>query len=164
MLIILGYTGTGKTTYAKEVARISAAEDPVVISAGGWVREATGIHEHSVEASRLLAAESLKLLREDPYRAARWIKDRAETCRPVIVEGIRNPLDFTYLYHPSRDLVVWLKHPRMFAANDFEQSGLHAIETYLGFVSTMTSITRFDVTSRTLIHANTVADRLLQDY
>lgn len=94
-MIIVGFTGAGKSTLAQKVAEAAQSEEDVhVVSAGGWVRAATRIYEHGPDARRELEAATRRILDEDPEAGRRWLRGQIKTCRPVIVEGLRFYGDF----------------------------------------------------------------------
>jgi hypothetical protein len=120
VLIIIGGTGSGKTTTARKLA----AQRPI-ISAGGWVRDLTGIREHSEEAAADLAAASIRQLEIDPLSAVSWINEQVQKhpTRDVVLEGLRNPFDLLHLAKPG-DHVLDMGGEGVSA---WERSGLAAL-------------------------------------
>jgi len=138
VLIIIGNTGTGKSTLAQKIAECLPEEEPVVISAGRWIREYMDEWGHGPEVAAKLSKASTDILRKDPTYCLRWLRSQTETCRPVIVEGMRNPVDFTGLFTPGQDIVIQTIGGK--PANEFERTGLEAINAYLAFLQRMSLV------------------------
>jgi hypothetical protein len=97
---VIGATGMGKTTTARQLAQQTGAEH---VSAGHWIRLETGRYDHGKEAAAFLAEESRRRLAEDPLVASRVLAEYVECRRDdgVIIEGVRNPTDLLYLLRPG---------------------------------------------------------------
>lgn len=95
---IIGSTASGKSTLAARIADHTGAE---VISAGQWIRAATGCQIHGAAAAEKLGEESRQRLSEDPTVGARSLSSQAQALRAaghcVVVEGLRNPVDLVAL-------------------------------------------------------------------
>lgn len=120
-LFIIGNSRSGKTSLAKRLAG-----DANFISASGWVREnapAKTIDQTDEQYIEFLGEWSTRQLRKDPNISARYtlLRMTLNGTLPVrlgkphqIIEGIRNPRDFSFLYRPD-DLVIRLNK----VGNDF---------------------------------------------
>lgn len=98
MIVILGPTGSGKSTLAAAIADIvQKQEDVHVISAGKWARTQFGIEEKTPEAAQQLWNLTQEHLSYHPHAITNWLSQELETCRPVIVEGIRSVIDFIHI-------------------------------------------------------------------
>lgn len=164
-LFIVGVTGSGKTTLAKKVAdAASQREDVVVISASGWIRSITGIKGHSKADVQALTDRSKEELAKNPTVALDWIRGQIHGCRPTIIEGCRNPVDFFGLYDPCEDYVVFIES-YMKPASEFESVGLHTIRSCVqGMVDGGFMPSRFVVTNiRDQLNPTALADLLLGD-
>lgn len=109
MIIIIGITGSGKTTLAKEIKdfwKDTVPDDLYVISAGQWAREKFDIYEKSPEAASKLWFLTQEYLKTDPEAIRNWLRNQMETCRPVIVEGLRNPRDAAMIAEQRPDYVL----------------------------------------------------------
>lgn len=118
-VFILGPSGSGKTTLANQLAN---ALDCPCISGGAWIREALNEYGHTPEIAQKLSEASREILRGDPLYCYKWLKGQVKDS-PVVIEGLRNPLDFFGLWTPE-DVVVFLEGEY---ASDFERIGLGAI-------------------------------------
>ncbi len=127
MLFILGPTRSGKSTLARKVADLLAGEDPVVVSGGGWVR--ARLPPECTYEQR--AAYALGALRLNPNAALDYLEPLATTCRPTIVEGLRNPRDFCRLWNPATDVVVLTGGLPLLPG--FEAEGVRAIQAVIDF-------------------------------
>lgn len=144
LMIIIGNTGTGKSTLAKRIADLFPTEDrPYVLSAGRWIREHQNEWGHGPEISQKLSQASTEILQKDPTFCLRWLRSQTETCRPVIIEGLRNPVDFAGLYTPGEDIVVRINGGT--PHSEFERIGLTAINSYLDFLQAMKMDSPVDV-------------------
>lgn len=165
-MFIIGVTGSGKTTLARKVAEAaSQREDVVVISASGWVRALTGIKGHSNADVQVLTERSKEELAKNPTVALDWVRGQIQGCRPTIIEGCRNPVDFFGLYDPCEDYVVFIVDSYHKPASEFESVGLHTIRSCVqGMVDGGFMPSRFTVTNiRDHLNPQALADLLLGD-
>lgn len=124
-IFIVGLSGAGKSTYARNLARILGCG---VVSGGGWIR-AQYPHAGSLE----LTQRALNTLAGDPDVAIRWVGPRPEGDFQI-VEGLRNPRDFVHLCDPTRDFAVLLSEREPPTSPDiWESTGVDAIVALLGF-------------------------------
>jgi energy-coupling factor transporter ATP-binding protein EcfA2 len=127
-VFILGPTGSGKSTLARKIQE--SLEGTTIISGGSWIREIMGIYTHGPEEGKILAEASRSYLSRDPKCSWRILSRKVETAKGlVILEGLRNPLDFFGMWEPG-DVVVFLRE-RGHMASDFESRGLSNIEATL---------------------------------
>lgn len=132
LTVVIGATGAGKTTAARQLAQQLGAEH---VSAGAWIRLATGRYDHGKEAAAFLAMESRRRLAEDPLVASRILAEHIECRRDdgVIVEGVRNPTDLLHLLRPG-DAVLDLGGTGL---SEWERVGLAACRALRPWVEQM---------------------------
>lgn len=123
LMVIIGASGVGKSTTARRIASTSSPA-PVVLSAGYWIRSATGRFDHSPETAAFLAEESRRRLEVNPLAACETLTECIQPFREkgVILEGIRNPTDLLHLLRPG-DAVLDIGGA---GTNEWERTGLAA--------------------------------------
>lgn len=132
-IFICGWTGSGKTHLAKLLSQALGLKN---ISASGWLREWDEVQaqqakdESKGEYTQRLTEMSLDVLSHNPDICIDWLKKQNSD----IIDGLRNPRDFTYLYNPETDIVIWcVKNDVTEPATPFEDKGLVAIWKYINF-------------------------------
>jgi len=104
-----------------------AEEEAVVISAGAWIGPRDWLPDETPgQRSKRLADISIEGLKNRPRPEDRPLMKN--TCRPVIMEGIRNPVDLCYYMH--RAIVIDLGG---LDQSPFEKHGLNACRAVLEF-------------------------------
>ena len=141
VLLIYGPSGVGKTTLARAVAESAHLRDldSKVISASGWL--ADRYPGHYAYAATLdpkartahLTGLSLRHLAAYPNDPAEWLVSQVRTCRPVIIEGIRNPMDLAAVARIRRILAVPLHNPNA-PYTGWEYHGVEAMHRSLCFL------------------------------
>jgi GTPase SAR1 family protein len=130
-IFILGFSGVGKTTFAKQLC---SEFNFHYISASKWVRD-----EFSNENDRnKLTKFALNKLKEDPYFSCSLLSDKIFNLNiilhNIIVDSIRNPLDFVINFDHFEDKIIWLNnYSNKIQPTFFEQSGLKVIQEYINF-------------------------------
>lgn len=92
MIYVIGPTGSGKSYLARLLA------DPLkgrIVEGSAWIRTLTGCWEHGPEAAEMLSRVSREYLQRDPEVSLRTLLELTrDQTQPVIVVGLRNPVDF----------------------------------------------------------------------
>lgn len=137
MLIVIGASDRGKSTISRQLA-----EGRVVISAGGWVREAYTGNPCDVEGMSAFAVQQLRTNVDVTLNYIREAMAAAgvTSLDACVIEGIRNPRDLLALVRPG-DHVFDLGGE---GASAFECQGLHAIRGCRAFLSTQLDVTWTD--------------------
>jgi hypothetical protein len=127
-IFVMGTSGIGKTPFAKRVAEGLALPH---IGASAWVRRLftvpSGLSREEQVAA--MTAFSTKALAEDPDACLRHLRSEPALAGACVIEGIRNPRDFSALWDPRKDLAIFLRHTAV-APTAFER-GLEVIEAYV---------------------------------
>jgi hypothetical protein len=123
-IFVIGQSGTGKSPIAN---RISEAKELQLIKASEYFIESfKGYSEDRNEFIRLISQFSAEKLSEDPYVNINYIKEKIYN-KPFVIEGIRNPIDFTNLFKFGKDKVIFLNYiDNKLSKSNFE-SGLDII-------------------------------------
>lgn len=171
-IFIIGPTHSGKTTLAH---KLSQTFDLPVLSASEWLKRAipganTDCHP-SLNRAEILTQTTCNYLKksysEDNHKSYDYLKALIEQKsfsipvnkgklpitlpKHVIVEGIRNPIDFAHLWNPVKDIVFLMldfryNHFELHnCANHVEQEGLNAIYKTIQFwkqVNTFPKVSR----------------------
>lgn len=133
-LFIIGHTKSGKTRLAK-ILRPKGN----FISASDWVRNTFRKQKENENYSdfvKEISQYSISKLKSDIDICVNTINERInETQIPSVIEGIRNPLDFSKLYKPG-DKVILLddQSSNVQSSSDFEFYGILSIKSILGFL------------------------------
>lgn len=127
---IVGHSKIGKSPLA---ARLASALRFAVVPGSEWIKKryapsmaaredtATYIHEIT-QASR-------EALTADPDACVEYIRAKHDVdAGGLVVDGLRNPRDFSRLYRPDVDLVLLLDYPaNTIVPSEFERHGVAAI-------------------------------------
>lgn len=124
-IFIIGSSRSGKTTLAKTLQDSLSDHDPRLVSAGTWARSTFGDESHTADSATSLAEKTRQALDKNPCVVREWLVKQTKTCRPVIIEGIRNPIDFAGVWNPAEDVVVFLTNPA--PSNAWEATGIETI-------------------------------------
>lgn len=143
LLLIYGRTGSGKTTLAKKVADSPVLQllEPKAISAGGWLAEKyPEQYTHAAnlppeERARVLGRLTQDHLARWPGDPGDWLAAKVRTCRPVILEGVRNPMDLAMVLRIRRVLAVQLSTTSY--VGGWEHNGIDAVSRMLHFAQDM---------------------------
>ena len=137
-IFVLGKSHTGKSPFARRVAE---ALGLTCVGASAWVRERFPEPRPGDDASdderarfvdaitRFAAAE----LRRDPNISVASLRSRVAPDEHVVIEGMRNPYDFTCTFDPRTDHAVFLELANAQPATAFER-GLDVIRMYLAWL------------------------------
>lgn len=123
MIYVIGPTGSGKSYLARLLAEHLGGR---VVEGSSWIRTLTGCWEHGPAAAEMLSRESQEHLRRDPKISLRTLLELTrDQARPVIVVGLRNPVDFFGLraVHGPGSVIRMSGVP----VTDFERDGLAEI-------------------------------------
>lgn len=143
-VFIIGYSGHGKSPMARHLADATNLQR---IKASGWVSALTEQKFNSrAERTAALTKLSLEALAKDPNVSMRYMLENISECeflikkrirKPgIIIDGMRNPVDFIRLFNPKEDIVFWLSNAYLKHSTMFEYHGITAITSYLSFLST----------------------------
>lgn len=138
-IFVLGMTKTGKTTLAYQLPKYTG-----YARAGGsaWVKARyappPGVEMGSPEYLQGITAYSCEALRANPNACVDYIRAHHDVDEGyLIIEGLRNPRDFTLLFRPERDRVILLNYPENpIVPTDFERHGVRAIRDTLEWMVT----------------------------
>lgn len=117
-IFLIGPSRSGKTTLARRL--VEAHPYLTAVSSSRWLRDrlpSATVDELTSEATRVLRAHPS--IARDHVRA-----QMASASGGCVIEGIRNPIDFSCLFDPRSDAVVFLNGP---SATSFERDGVAAI-------------------------------------
>jgi len=104
-IFILGVSGSGKTPIAK---LISSKKNMNHISASEYFRKKFNkeFNDRNVFIKEITEF-SKNELSKDPYLNIKYLKERLDNC---VIEGIRNPIDFSNLFNLKEDKVIFLNY------------------------------------------------------
>lgn len=106
-IFILGQSGTGKSPIANKV---SIAKNLELIKASEYFRESfKSTSDDRNEFIKLITQFSAEKLSEDPYVNVKYIQNKMNS-KPFVIEGVRNPIDFTSLFTFGKDKVIFLNY------------------------------------------------------
>lgn len=148
-IFIIGNSKSGKSTLSSLMASDLGYK---VVSAGGWVREAFADKTPSRKEMDDYSCETFK---HNPNACIEYIMEQIGNESNVIIEGIRNPRDFMFLYQPE-DIVIFIKLNPIVEESDFETKGINAIQAYLEFISLTSEINKTDMIIDTSVDGDTV--------
>lgn len=123
MIYVLGPTGSGKSYLARLLAEHLGGR---IVEGSSWIRSLTGCWEHGPEAAALLSRASQEHLGRDPEISLRTLLQLVQDPpHPIIVVGLRNPVDFVGLQtaHGPGFVIRLTGDP----VTEFERTGMAAI-------------------------------------
>jgi len=122
-IFIIGQSGTGKTPIAKLIAKEKGMNH---IKGSEYFRKAfKTAYKDRNKFIKEITLFSKKELSKDPYININYLKDKLGN---AVVEGIRNPIDFTNLVCFKKDKIIYLEFTKnTLLRTDFEK-GLDIIE------------------------------------
>lgn len=126
-LWVIGPTGSGKSTFAKDVGCLL---DIPLLECGKWSREMVGPNA-SVE---YITNASLNALKENNRLFSNKIKEELASRPTSIVVGSRNPIDFVDNFNPKTDAVIFLETAMLKGKTVFETTGIQTIISFVTFL------------------------------
>ena len=137
-IFVLGKSHAGKSPFAR---RVSEAFGIRHVGASAWVRERFPEPRLPDDASgedkaRFVAAITkfaTEELRRDPNVSVASLRARVGADEPCVIEGMRNPYDFTCTFDPRTDHAVFLDLTSSQPPTAFER-GLDVIRMYLAWL------------------------------
>ncbi len=138
-IFVLGRSHTGKTPFARRVAEALGIRH---VGASAWVRERfpeprPADDAPAVERARFVDAITrfaTAELRRDPNISVASLRARVGADESCVIEGMRNPYDFTCTFDPRTDHAVFLDHTAGAPPTAFER-GLDVIRDYLAWLA-----------------------------
>lgn len=125
-IFVLGRSHAGKTPFAR---RASEALGIRHVGASAWVRERFPAGGDVAQMTAFAIAE----LRRDPDVSLASLRGRLAADEPAVIEGMRNPYDFTCTFDPRTDHAVFLELADGGVPTAFER-GLDVIAQYLAWL------------------------------
>lgn len=137
-IFVLGQSHAGKSPFARRVAEALGIR---CVGASAWVRERfpePRLPETAPPADRAryvdaITAFALAELRRDPHVSVAALRARLAGDEPAVIEGMRNPYDFTCSFDPRTDHAVFLALDGAPPGTAFER-GLDVIRGYLAWL------------------------------
>lgn len=126
-LWVIGPTGSGKSTWAKEVG---STLDIPLLECGKWAREMAG----PTASTEYITNASLTAIKKNNRLFSDKIKEELASRKESIVVGSRNPIDFVDNFVPETDAVVFLETGIRRGDTMFEGMGIKAIIAYVKFL------------------------------
>lgn len=137
-IFVLGRSHTGKSPFARRVAEALGIRHA---GASAWVRER---YPEPRPADAATAAERARFvdaitafataeLRRDPNVSVAALRQRVLAGEACVIEGMRNPYDFTCMFDPRTDHAVFLEYTQAQPPTVFER-GLDVIAQYLAWL------------------------------
>ncbi len=132
-IFIIGISGTGKTPVA---AKISANLGIEHIGASEYFRNKFK-KQNSEDRNNFIeeiTSFSLNELQKDLFINANYLKEKVNNI-DCVIEGIRSPIDFQFLYKPGEDIVIFLDYND--SCEDYRikkttfETGINIIKDYL---------------------------------
>ncbi len=126
-LFVIGPTGVGKTTFSSKLSQEYFGENRVV-SASSWIRAL-----YPDKDREFLTKISGELCQSNPEAGLDYLREKIETDKARIIEGVRNPYHFAGLHKPG-DMVINLRHTSCGSDDyfsDFEENGIESILSIL---------------------------------
>ena len=127
-IFVIGQSGTGKTPIAEKIAKEKNMNH---IKGSEYFRESfQEQYEDRNEFTYQITQFSKNELKKNPYVNINYLKDKMNN---AVVEGLRNPIDFTNLFKFGEDKVIYLDYQNNpLNKTDFED-GLNIIENLLNW-------------------------------
>lgn len=128
-VFVVGYSKVGKTPLARRIAeRLNLTHVP----GSEWIKARYAPSDAASKDTQTyideITALSLRCLAENPDACVNFIRAKYDVAEGgLVIEGLRNPRDFTMLYRPDVDVVIFLNHASVKSATLFEQGGVDAI-------------------------------------
>lgn len=126
-IFVIGQSGTGKTPISKLIAEKKGMNH---IKGSEYFREAfKGSSEDRNDFINLITLFSKKELSKDPYVNIKYLKKKIGT--NDVIEGIRNPVDFSNLFKFGEDEVIYLDYKNNPLIKTDLEDGLDVIESLI---------------------------------
>jgi hypothetical protein len=125
-IFVLGRSHTGKTPFARRVAEALAIAH---VGASAWVREVFP-KGSDIDVMTKFATEQL---RANPNISVASLRSRLAPDAHAVIEGMRNPYDFTCSFDPRTDHAVILDYTGAPESTAFER-GIDVIRDYLAWL------------------------------
>jgi len=124
-IFVIGFSQSGKSTLAKA---LSETFDAVHISASNWTKQFE-INKSDLEYRAKVTNASREALSKDHLISVQAIRTEVLESKKAIkiIEGIRNPFDFTHLFDIKNDYVIFL-FPCDVVASDSFDGGVKVIQ------------------------------------
>jgi hypothetical protein len=137
-IFVLGKSSAGKTPFARRVAKAFGMQHA---GASAWVRERfpeakprdDAPSDEKARFVESMTAFAIAELRRDPNVSVASLRARVSADSNCVIEGMRNPYDFTCSFDPRTDHAVVLDHTGGPAPTEFER-GLDVIRAYLAWL------------------------------
>jgi len=133
-IFVIGYSRTGKTSFAKKLAKDIGFEH---LTASSWLREIydgpAQSHLSEKELIRKMTDFSIEQLKANPFVAAKFLSEKIKDVENIVIDGIRNPIDFQALFDPKVDHVILINRKGYLPQTRFEMAGIDAICCILDF-------------------------------
>lgn len=84
-----------------------------------------------------LTEATIRELRESQDGYLDYIKSHHDLSKPLIIEGIRNPRDFTGLFDPLHDMVVFLNRDNNPHQTTLFETGILVINSYVNWLASI---------------------------
>jgi len=129
-IFVVGASNTGKSTLAK---KIRDTFDLKYVHAGTWATEMyeTRPEEKSRAYIDGVTAYALDKLREDPNICITYLASQGVMCgKGFLVDGIRNPRDFSRIFDTQNDVAVILNYKENPIAPTIFEQGVEVITAY----------------------------------
>jgi hypothetical protein len=136
-MFVLGASRTGKTPFARILARALGLQHISLGGASEWARRLypdAVPHTDRESFIRAISRFSLEELRHRPTPRVEYIRGHHDLTRPTVLEGIRNPHDFVHLFDPRTDWAIFLEHSQPDQPRDPFEGGLVLIGDYLAYL------------------------------
>lgn len=128
-IFLIGFSGLGKTPLNKLL--VTAMPGAQLISASEWVRSQC---PPTATVAELTAFSNSNLAR-NPRSCIDFIASKYNLDDGIsIIDGIRNPFDFTNLFDYTKDVVIFLYRVGIYPKSSFEEKGILAIQKYVEFL------------------------------
>lgn len=138
-IFVIGYSKVGKSPFAQHFAEQIGYKH---ISASEWVKQTfipsspnLSIKDYIKEITEY---SKQQLIKENHNNCIRFIQQKYGTeylNGKLVIDGIRNPRDFSFLFQPNTDKIILIEADHsIVAASAFERTGILAIDYYMHFL------------------------------
>lgn len=128
-ILLIGYSGVSKSPLGHKL--VDAIPNSQFIGASEWVRSQCPIDSTVTE----LTAYSNDKLSKNPRSCLNFMMSKYNLNNKIsIIDGIRNPFDFTNLFYYPLDIVIFLSRNGIIPKSSFEKNGIKAIRSYINFL------------------------------